>query len=200
MRFQILLEPVSPLWTFRVELSWNHQLFITVAFSPVDILGTFFCLALALAQLSHTPRGPLVIVQPRWPAICLVSFLLLCPSSSCAFFNVVGRSFAGSSSHHFITPFSAEFAHKQSSLGCIDYYVDQQWFTPFLELDVVCISCEGPPLFLQPCYTEVMSTFPTCALSLSMWTQGISSLHLGSTELPTIPSVDPVAILLFLHP
>jgi hypothetical protein len=36
-----------------------------VAFSPVDILGTFFCLALALAQLSHIPRDPLVIGNPK---------------------------------------------------------------------------------------------------------------------------------------
>jgi hypothetical protein len=38
---------------------------ITVAFSTVDILGTFFCLALALPQLSHIPRDPLVIVHPK---------------------------------------------------------------------------------------------------------------------------------------
>jgi hypothetical protein len=46
VRSQILLEPLSPLCTFRVDLSWNHLPFITVA--------CFFCLALTFAQLSHT--------------------------------------------------------------------------------------------------------------------------------------------------
>ncbi len=37
----------------------------TVALSPFDFFGTFFCFALPLAQLSNIPRDPLVIVHPR---------------------------------------------------------------------------------------------------------------------------------------
>jgi hypothetical protein len=59
VRSQVLIEPFSPLCTFMVELSWNHLPFITVAFSPVDILGTFSVLLWHLHSF-HTLLGVLL--------------------------------------------------------------------------------------------------------------------------------------------
>jgi hypothetical protein len=54
--------------------------------------------------------------------------------------DAVGRSYVSRSSHHFITPFSAEFTHIQSSFGCVDNYVEQQGAHPLLEFDVFSIT------------------------------------------------------------
>ena len=111
------MSPVS-LGAFTVAKSWYNLPLGSLAFSPLEICGRFFCFALASAQLSHF-LVPRVSCQFKYFAVALVDSSLLCPSIECAFATL---SFAPS----FITAAVSVF------VWCL--FIKTQNIAPFLVL------------------------------------------------------------------